>query len=70
MRHPHWPVEKSSRVTVRSWPLPSKPITVYIDVDACPVKHEIYRVAECRALKGTDQKVFVVAKSPIAVPIR
>ena len=33
----------------------SKPITIYIDADACPVKDEIYRVADriavfCRLL--------------------
>jgi uncharacterized protein len=43
-------------------------ITLYIDADACPVKQEIYRVAERHALKGTDLKVFVVSNSPIAVP--
>ncbi len=40
----------------------------YIDADACPVKQEIYRVAERHALKGTALKVFVVSNSPIAVP--
>ena len=43
-------------------------IALYIDADACPVKQEIYRVAERHALKGTDLKVFVVSNSPIAVP--
>jgi hypothetical protein len=43
-------------------------ITLYIDADACPVKQEIYRVAERHALKGTGLKVFVVSNSPIAVP--
>ena len=45
-----------------------KPITLYIDADACPVKQEVYRVAERHALKGTALKVFVVSNSPIAVP--
>ena len=45
-----------------------KPITIYVDADACPVKQEIYRVAERHALKGTALKVFVVSNSPIAVP--
>jgi uncharacterized protein YaiI (UPF0178 family) len=27
-------------------------ITLYIDADACPVKQEIYRVAERHALKA------------------
>jgi len=46
----------------------SKPITLYVDADACPVKQEVYRVAERHALKGTALKVFVVTNSPIAVP--
>jgi uncharacterized protein YaiI (UPF0178 family) len=43
-------------------------IHVYIDADACPVKQEVYRVAERHLLKGTALKVFVVSNSPIAVP--
>src|ERR1700689_75797 len=43
-------------------------ISLYIDADACPVKQEIYRVAERHALKGVALKVFVVSNSPIAVP--
>jgi uncharacterized protein len=43
-------------------------IALYIDADACPVKQEIYRVAERHALKGTAIKVFVVSNSPIAAP--
>ena len=43
-------------------------ISIFIDADACPVKQEIYRVAERHALKGTAIKVFVVSNSPIAVP--
>ena len=39
-------------------------ITIFIDADACPVKQEIYRVAERHALKGTALKVFVVTNSP------
>ena len=39
------------------------PITIFVDADACPVKHEIYRVAGRHALK-----VIVVSNSPIAVP--
>ena len=38
-------------------------IAIYVDADACPVKQEIYRVAERHALK-----VFVVSNSPIATP--
>ncbi len=44
------------------------PITLYIDADACPVKQEVYRVAERHALKGTALKVFIVSNSPIPVP--
>src|SRR5918999_590550 len=44
------------------------PIHLYIDADACPVKQEIYRVAERFVARGTALKVIVVANSPIAVP--
>jgi uncharacterized protein len=43
-------------------------IAIYIDADACPVKQEIYRVAERHVRKGTALKIFVVSNSPIAVP--
>ncbi|MFL5089653.1 MAG: YaiI/YqxD family protein [Xanthobacteraceae bacterium] len=46
----------------------SKPIAIYVDADACPVKAEIYRVAERHLGKGLELKVFVVTNSPIAVP--
>jgi uncharacterized protein YaiI (UPF0178 family) len=36
---------------------------IYVDADACPVKQEIYRVAERYGLK-----VIVVSNSPINVP--
>lgn len=39
------------------------PIVILVDADACPVKTEIYRVAERHGLR-----VFVVANAPIAVP--
>ncbi len=39
------------------------PIVVYVDADACPVKDEIYRVAQRYGFT-----VKVVANSPIAVP--
>jgi uncharacterized protein len=45
-----------------------KPIAIYIDADACPVKQEVYRVAERHVRKGARLKVFVVSNSPIAVP--
>src|ERR1041385_9255260 len=41
----------------------SAAIAIYIDADACPVKQEVYRVAERHGLK-----VYVVSNSPIAVP--
>jgi hypothetical protein len=41
----------------------SKSITIYVDADACPVKNEVYRVAERHRIK-----VFIVSNSPIAVP--
>jgi uncharacterized protein YaiI (UPF0178 family) len=44
------------------------PITVYIDADACPVKQEIYRVAERFLARGTALEVIVVSNAPIAVP--
>jgi uncharacterized protein len=43
-------------------------IAIYIDADACPVKQEVYRVAERHARKGVVLKVFAVSNSPIAVP--
>jgi uncharacterized protein YaiI (UPF0178 family) len=44
------------------------PINIYVDADACPVKAEIYRVAERHLLRGVALKVHVVSNSPIAVP--
>lgn len=40
-----------------------KPITIYVDADACPVKAEIYKVAERH-----QAQVEVVANSFITVP--
>lgn len=42
---------------------PQGSIAIYVDADACPVKPEIYRVAERHGLR-----VFVVANSYIATP--
>lgn len=39
------------------------PITIFVDADACPVKAEVYRVAERHRLK-----VYVVSNSYLAVP--
>ena len=44
-------------------PTPQSSIIIYIDADACPVKQEVYRVAERHGVK-----VVVVSNSPIAVP--
>ena len=41
----------------------SPAIVIYVDADACPVKQEVYRVAERHGLK-----VYVVSNSPIAIP--
>lgn len=42
---------------------PAMPITIYVDADACPVKAEVYRVAERHGIK-----VYVVSNSFMAVP--
>jgi uncharacterized protein YaiI (UPF0178 family) len=42
---------------------PAGPIAIYVDADACPVKAEVYRVAERHGAK-----VFVVSNNYIAVP--
>ena len=44
------------------------PINIYVDADACPVKAEIYRVAERHLQRDVALKVHVVSNSPIAVP--
>jgi uncharacterized protein YaiI (UPF0178 family) len=44
-------------------PTSSKPIVIYVDADACPVKAEIYRVAERHRIM-----VHVVANSFMAIP--
>jgi len=44
------------------------PILLFVDADACPVKLEVYRVAERFIRRGTALKVIVVSNSPIAVP--
>jgi uncharacterized protein YaiI (UPF0178 family) len=40
-----------------------KPIAIYVDADACPVKQEVYRVAGRHRLK-----VFIVSNSFMLVP--
>lgn len=42
----------------------TKAIAVYVDADACPVKSEIYRVAERHGLR-----VYVVSNSYLKVPL-
>lgn len=44
------------------------PPTILIDADACPVKDEVYRVAERFRGKGVDVAVKVVSNAPILVP--
>ena len=46
----------------------SKPIAIYVDADACPVKGQVYRVAERHRLRVVALHVFVVTNSAIAVP--
>ncbi|MEA2759233.1 MAG: uncharacterized protein QOH65_1846 [Methylobacteriaceae bacterium] len=41
----------------------AKPILIYVDADACPVKNEVYRVAERHGVK-----TFVVSNSLVGVP--
>ena len=41
----------------------STALSILVDADACPVKDEVYRVAERHGLR-----VAVVANAPIAVP--
>jgi hypothetical protein len=43
--------------------VPMTPITLYVDADACPVKAEIYRVAERHGAK-----VYVVSNSYLPLP--
>ena len=44
-------------------PVSDKAIAVYVDADACPVKDEVYKVAQ-----RYRAKVFVVANAPLLVP--
>jgi len=44
-------------------PVPPDNIRIFVDADACPVKPEVYRVAERYGLK-----VYVVANAYMAVP--
>lgn len=43
-------------------------ITILIDADACPVKDEVYRVAERHIARGVAITVAVVSNQPIVVP--
>ena len=44
-------------------PSPDKTIIIYVDADACPVKHETYRVA-----KRYDLRVTLVAARWMSIP--
>ena len=44
-------------------PAANAAMTIYVDADACPVKDEVYKVAQRYRVK-----VFVVANAPILVP--
>ena len=46
--------------------MPLSLITICIAADACPVKQEVYRVAERHALKGVALKIPIISNSPIA----
>ena len=43
---------------------PNSPVTILVDADACPVKEEVYRVAE-----RYGAHVRVVSNSPFRVPV-
>lgn len=49
-------------------PTENKPIQLFVDADACPVKAEIYRVAERHIATGAKLKVCIVANSYINTP--
>jgi uncharacterized protein len=49
-------------------PAMSRLISIFVDADACPVKAEVYRVAERFAWRGIAIKVLVVSNAAIAVP--
>jgi uncharacterized protein YaiI (UPF0178 family) len=57
------PVKGSPSLLLEVVTTMSDPIEIYIDADACPVKDEVYRVADRYRLK-----VYVVANSFMAVP--
>ena len=43
-------------------------VTIFIDADACPVKDEVYRVAERHIGRGVAITVAVVSNSGVAIP--
>jgi uncharacterized protein YaiI (UPF0178 family) len=51
------------RIGIRTVNEPAKPITIFVDADACPVKAEVYRVAQRHGAR-----VYVVSNSFMAVP--
>ena len=46
-----------------------EPVTILVDADACPVKEEIYRVAERYGAPPHNVQVRVVSNSPFRVPV-
>jgi uncharacterized protein YaiI (UPF0178 family) len=44
----------------------TKQVVLYIDAVACPVKAEVYRVAERFIARGTALKVVVAPSAPAA----
>ena len=45
-------------------PVEDKPIEIFVDADACPVKEEVYRVARRYGLK-----VYVISNGGVRVPV-
>jgi hypothetical protein len=46
------------------------PFTLYIDADACPVKSQVFRVAERFIARGTALKAVAVSIATKAIPPR
>jgi uncharacterized protein YaiI (UPF0178 family) len=45
-------------------PSPAKPIEIFVDADACPVKDEVYRVS-----RRYELKVYVISNGGVRVPL-
>ena len=50
-------------------PATTPPVTILVDADACPVKEEIYRVAERHKAPPHNVQVRVVSNSPFRIPV-